>query len=192
LIGESRPPLAVPFSAAILPELFGIIAQALMPQPDRPEIPNRSLFRQPEVCEIAHIQPYVLRSWEAEFPDLGFTKQEGGPRVYRRADVERVLRLKHMLFVEGLTLAGARRKLLDEQPPGHSDAPSRTELRALLGSDARERILLVKQGLMEIATLLSKTPGVALEQGFELKSLELPRSRAKTHRPAKPVKKKKR
>ena len=35
------------------------------------EIPNRALFRQPEVCEIASIQPYVLRSWEAEFPDLG-------------------------------------------------------------------------------------------------------------------------
>ena len=42
------------------------------------EIPNRSLFRQPEVCEIASIQPYVLRSWEAEFPDLGVAKAEGG------------------------------------------------------------------------------------------------------------------
>ena len=42
------------------------------------EIPNRSLFRQPEVCEIAQVQPYVLRSWEAEFPDLGVAKTEGG------------------------------------------------------------------------------------------------------------------
>ena len=75
------------------------------------EIPNRSLFRQPEVCEIAQVQPYVLRSWEAEFPDLGVAKTEGGPRVYRRADLEFVLRIKHLLFVEGLTLAGARRKL---------------------------------------------------------------------------------
>src|SRR5580765_2261706 len=75
-----------------------------MPQLDSIEIPNRSLFRQPEVCEIARIQAYVLRSWEAEFPDLGVAKTEGGPRVYRRADVERVLRLKHLLFVEGLTL----------------------------------------------------------------------------------------
>ena len=71
------------------------------------EIPNRSLFRQPEVCDIAQVQPYVLRTWEAEFPDLGVAKTQGGPRVYRRADVERVLRLKHLLFVEGLTLAGA-------------------------------------------------------------------------------------
>jgi hypothetical protein len=55
------------------------------------EIPNRELFRQPEVCALASIQPYVLRSWEAEFPDLGVAKTAGGPRVYRRADVERVL-----------------------------------------------------------------------------------------------------
>ena len=87
-----------------------------MPTVDPVEIPNRSLFRQPEVCEIAKVQPYVLRSWEAEFPDLGVAKTAGGPRVYRRVDVERVLRLKHLLYVEGLTLAGARRKLSEEQP----------------------------------------------------------------------------
>jgi len=120
------------------------------------EIPNRSLFRQPEVCEIAQVQPYVLRSWEAEFPDLGVAKTEGGTRVYRRADLERVLRLKHLLFVEGLTLAGARRKLLDEQP---STAEEVAGLDELLRSDARERILRVKQGLREIATMLSKSPG---------------------------------
>ena len=82
---------------------------------DAVQIPSRSLFRQPEVCEIAQVQPYVLRSWEAEFKDLGVAKTQGGPRVYRRADVERVLRIKHLLFVEGLTIAGARRRLQDEQ-----------------------------------------------------------------------------
>ena len=90
-------------------------AGALLMPVSTVEIPNRSLFRQPEVCEIAQVQPYVLRSWEAEFPDLGVAKTAGGPRVYRRADLERVLRLKHLLFVEGLTLAGARRKLDAEQ-----------------------------------------------------------------------------
>ena len=86
-----------------------------MASADPVQIPSRSLFRQPEVCEIAQVQPYVLRSWEAEFQDLGVAKVQGGPRVYRRADVERVLRIKHLLFVEGLTIAGARRKLQDEQ-----------------------------------------------------------------------------
>ena len=119
------------------------------------EIPNRSLFRQPEVCEIAQVQPYVLRSWEAEFPDLGVSKTEGGPRVYRRADLEFVLRIKHLLFVEGLTLAGARKKLQDERPGAQSDGEGLDEL---LGSDARERILLVKRRLKEIAVLLAKKP----------------------------------
>jgi DNA-binding transcriptional MerR regulator len=147
------------------------------------EIPNRSLFRQPEVCEIAQVQAYVLRSWEAEFPDLGVAKTEGGPRVYRRGDVERVLRLKHMLFVEGLTLAGARRKLAGEHP---SDAET-AGLDALLGSDARERILEVKQGLRELAALLDRSPGE--EPGPALFDLSRPAARPK--RTAKSTNKKK-
>jgi DNA-binding transcriptional MerR regulator len=122
------------------------------------EIPNRSLFRQPEVCEIAQVQPYVLRTWEAEFPDLGVTKTEGGPRVYRRADLEFVLRIKHLLFVDGLTLAGARRKLQEEQPGAKTVSEGIEEL---LGSDARERIMLVKRGLKEIAVMLAKKPSPA-------------------------------
>ena len=131
------------------------------------EIPNRSLFRQPEVCEIAQVQPYVLRSWEAEFPDLGVTKSEGGPRVYRRTELEFVLRIKHLLFVEGLTLAGARKKLLEESARAEARATVE-ELDALLGSDARERILQVKRGLREIATMLAKAPS---EGGPEARSL---------------------
>lgn len=77
-------------------------------------IPNRPVFRAQEVCEIAGVPPYVLRGWEAEFPDLGTTKASTGARTYRREDVERVLRLKHLILVDGLTLAGARRRLMDE------------------------------------------------------------------------------
>lgn len=148
------------------------------------EIPNRSLFRQPEVCEIAQVQPYVLRSWEAEFPDLGVAKTAGGPRVYRRSDLERVLRLKHLLFVEGLTLAGARRKLEAEQAPTISEVPA--ELDALLGSDVRERLMEVKRGLRELQVMLSK-PSTAAPESFVLEPVVAPapvkkkeRSRKKT------------
>ena len=96
------------------------------------EIPNRSLFKAPEVCELAGLQPYVLRSWEMEFPDLGVAKREGGPRIYRRADVERVLQIKQLVFVEGLTLAGARRRLGESQTQ-EVDGPPIDEL---LGRDA--------------------------------------------------------
>jgi DNA-binding transcriptional MerR regulator len=157
-----------------------------MPPLDRVEIPNRSLFRQPEVCEIVQLQPYVLRSWEAEFPDLGVAKTEGGPRVYRRADVERVLRIKHLLFVEGLTLAGARRRLLEEQPA--ADSPSLKDVAELFGSDARERILQVRRGLRELSAMLARAPGGTVAE-FTLKVERVPKpspSRARV------IKKKKR
>jgi DNA-binding transcriptional MerR regulator len=148
--------------------------------PDAGQIPNRSLFRQPEVCEIAQVQPYVLRSWEAEFQDLGVAKVQGGPRVYRRTDVERVLKIKHLLFVEGLTLAGARRRLQDEQgtPP-----PDGGVLDELLTSDARERILSVRKSLRELSAMLSQRPGAAVEE-FMLEAPAAPRAVARKASPA--------
>ena len=164
-----------------------------MSPPDRVEIPNRSLFRQPEVCEIAQVQSYVLRSWEAEFPDLGVAKTEGGPRVYRRSDVERVLRIKHLLFVEGLTLAGVRRKLTEEGSDPRAEKASLQDVAALFGVDARERILQVKRGLREIASLLSRRPSASNNGTFELKSEPVrparPAQPAKTATPSSPHKK---
>src|SRR5437899_12956978 len=120
------------------------------------DIPNRALFKAAEVCELTRVQPYVLRSWEAEFPDLGVAKAAGAPRVYRRADVEQVLRIKHLLLVEGLTLAGARRKLDEETAPIAADAPIIDEL---IGQNARERLTAVKRGLQSILDLLSHAHG---------------------------------
>ena len=138
------------------------------------EIPNRSLFRQPEVCEIAQVQPYVLRTWEAEFPDLGVAKTAGGPRVYRRSDVERVLHLKHLLFVEGLTLAGARKKLATESGEPVSDGPN--DLDDLLGTDVRQRIASVKKGLKDLHVMLARQPQVAsaAPEAFELQEPPAP------------------
>jgi len=120
------------------------------------EIPKRALFKAAEVCDLAKVQPYVLRSWEAEFPELGIAKAAGAPRVYRRADVEQVLRIKHLLLVEGLTLAGARRKLEEETAPVAANEPAIDEL---IGRNARERLTAVKRGLRSILDLLSATRG---------------------------------
>src|SRR6266853_4772777 len=99
-----------------------------MPEPSlQVEIPNRALFKAAEVCDLVKLQPYVLRSWEAEFPELGVSKA-GGPRIYRRADVEQVVRIKHLLLVEGLTLAGARRKIEEELTPVGADSSMLDEL----------------------------------------------------------------
>ncbi|MCU1384638.1 MAG: hypothetical protein JWL71_3335 [Acidobacteria bacterium] len=128
----------------------------MMDTPAQVEIPKRALFKAAEVCDLAKVQPYVLRSWEAEFPQLGVAKTAGGPRVYRRSDVERVLKIKHLLLVDGLTLAGARRKLDEESAPVEADA---LEIEALIGENARERLTAVKRGLQSILELLTTTTG---------------------------------
>ena len=125
--------------------------------PVQVEIPKRALFKAAEVCDLAKVQPYVLRSWEAEFPRLGVAKSAGAPRVYRRSDVEQVLKIKHLLLVDGLTLAGARRKLDEESAPVEADAPV---FEALIGQNARERLTAVKRGLQSILELLTSTAGV--------------------------------
>ena len=119
------------------------------------KIPKRSIYKAAEVCAIAGLQPYVLRSWEAEFPDLGVEQPGGRLRVYRRADLDRVVRIKELLFVEGLTLGAARRKILKETPP--ADEGRQLPLEELLGSDTRARVEDVKAGLRSILSMLSES-----------------------------------
>ena len=102
------------------------------------EIPNRALFKAAEVCDLAKVQPYVLRSWEAEFKGLGVTRGNSSVRVYRREDVELVLRIKHLLLIEGLTLAGVRRRLDEESEPPLEDEVAVAEP-APLAKDTRTR-----------------------------------------------------
>jgi DNA-binding transcriptional MerR regulator len=145
------------------------------------EIPNRSLFKAPEVCEIAQLQPYVLRSWEAEFPDLGVTRAGAAGRVYRRHDLERVLRLKHLLFVEGLTLAGARRRLEEERVPlpelqDVDAAPPAAGTRARREQDTtlRRQLIEIRQGLQSLLAVLDRK-----EATFELRPQPHPPSKPK-------------
>jgi DNA-binding transcriptional MerR regulator len=123
-------------------------------------IPHRAVFRPQDVCEIAQVQPYVLRSWEAEFPDLGVSKSADGPRLYRRADVELVLRLKDLLFVDGLTLAGARKRLIEEgatSPAAASDADTITDedVAAFVDRQTLKGLHDVRQGLGWILNVLN-------------------------------------
>lgn len=121
---------------------------------DAVEIPNRSVFRAAEVCELAAVPPYVLRGWEAEFPDLGVSKS-GGQRVYRRADVERVLRLKHLILNDGLTLAGARKVMAEEgaTAPVAEDVEE-SEVAAMMDAAVMTGLRDVKDGLEWILNVL--------------------------------------
>lgn len=149
-------------------------------------IPQRALFKASEVCELLRIQPYVLRSWENEFKDLGVAKTPGGPRTYRRADVERALRIRQLVFQEGLTLAGARRRM--EQENSHTPTPEDESFAAAVAAVAasitptsipiapqpaaasidsavRERIDRVRADLRQLLTLLGGAPPHRLDAG---------------------------
>src|SRR2546423_5068027 len=77
-------------------------------------IPEKLFFKIGEVCELIKVQPHVLRYWETEFPMLAPQKNRAGQRVYRRKDVEVVLRIRDLLYEEKFTIAGAKKKLADE------------------------------------------------------------------------------
>ena len=115
---------------------------------------KRELFKAAEVCDVVQLQPYVLRSWEAEFPQLGQVPAGGGPRVYRKADIELVLRIKQLILDEGLTLSGARRRLEQDDDKGNGAALAMVE--DVVGNRVRERLKNVRNGLESILAMLSK------------------------------------
>jgi DNA-binding transcriptional MerR regulator len=115
--------------------------------------PKRELFKAADVCEVVQLQPYVLRSWEAEFPQIGQTPPGGGPRLYRRSDVELVLRIKQLILDEGLTLSGARRRLEEDSGENNGAAELVGEV---VGDRVRDQLRQVKSGLRSILDLLSK------------------------------------
>jgi DNA-binding transcriptional MerR regulator len=77
-------------------------------------IPDKLFYKIGEVCEHVGVQPHVLRYWESEFPMLAPQKNRAGQRVYRRKDLEIVLRIRELLYDEKFTIAGAKRKLAEE------------------------------------------------------------------------------
>ena len=81
-------------------------------------IPQKLFFRIGEVCDLIKVQPHVLRYWETEFPMLSPQKNRAGQRVYRRKDVEMVLRIRNLLYEEKFTIAGARKKISEELRKG--------------------------------------------------------------------------
>jgi len=75
------------------------------------EIPDQESFKLNEVCKLANVQPYMLRFWGTEFEQLEARKSGTGQRLYTRDQVELILEIRRLLFDEGLTIAGARKKV---------------------------------------------------------------------------------
>src|SRR5437667_878922 len=86
-------------------------------------IPDKLYFRIGEVAGLCRLPAYVLRFWETEFPQLKPVKSSTGQRMYRRKDVENVLRIKQLLYEEGFTIPGARQFLKSEGKGDKKQSP---------------------------------------------------------------------
>jgi len=79
------------------------------------------LYKPAEACRIAEVAPYVLRYWETEFPALGEGKEKGVAHLYSARDVKIIARIRELLYDEGFTVAGAKKRLEAEISEGRFD-----------------------------------------------------------------------
>ncbi|HEX3108624.1 MAG TPA: MerR family transcriptional regulator [Thermoanaerobaculia bacterium] len=122
---------------------------------------DKRLYKIGEVCRIADVQPYVLRYWETEFAALAPNKSGGGQRLYTQREIDIILRIKQLLYSEGFTIAGAKKKLEAEQaspePVAAVSAPPPTEApRSARDDKARAALVDVKRELNAILDLLGE------------------------------------
>lgn len=116
------------------------------------QIPEKLFFKIGEVAKITGIKPYILRYWESEFSIIRPEKNKTGQRVYRKKDVEKILEIKRLLYEEGYTISGAKKKILSE---------SRKINRQLTLNIDREElykrlIYSLKNDLISLSSLLKK------------------------------------
>jgi DNA-binding transcriptional MerR regulator len=123
-----------------------------MAEPSPAILPEKLYFRIGEVAELVGVEPHVLRYWEREFRTIRPTKSAKGQRVYSRRDVENLMRVRELLYKEGFTIAGAKKKLVrvgadaDEEqaagPDGQAHGPGPSGADAVR---AHEQLLAMRQ-----------------------------------------------
>jgi DNA-binding transcriptional MerR regulator len=103
---------------------------------------RKDCFKLSEVCRVTDTQPYVLRFWESEFPQLSPDQSSSGQRLYRKRDIEVVRRIKQLLYEEEYSLEGARKKLAHELARGKRARSARDGARKRTSSerDAPHRV----------------------------------------------------
>ncbi|MFN2443857.1 MAG: MerR family transcriptional regulator [Thermoanaerobaculia bacterium] len=127
--------------------------------------PAEKRFKIGEVCRMAGVQPYVLRYWETEFPPLAPGKTGGGQRLYTQREIDVILRIKELLYDEGFTIAGAKKKLeaeLDDSGALRPAEPEPVETAAKKkkgggrGTTGRAAVGKIRRELEEILEMLSR------------------------------------
>jgi len=84
------------------------------------EIPDKLFFKIGEVSKLTDVKSHVLRYWESEFPSLNPPKNRAAQRVYRKKDIETVLKIKQLLYDENYTISGAKKRLRGLRSEGKS------------------------------------------------------------------------
>jgi DNA-binding transcriptional MerR regulator len=82
---------------------------------------DSEIYRPADACRIAEVAPYVLRYWETEFPALSEGKDKAGTKFYTARDVRIIARIRELLYDEGFTVAGAKKRLEAEIAEGRFD-----------------------------------------------------------------------
>ena len=118
-----------------------------------PEIPDKLYFKIGEVAELLGVEPYVLRYWESEFPVLSPKKSGTGHRLYRRKDVELLLRIKHLLYEKRFTIEGAR-QTLHAEAKAPKPKPQRVTKRVQAELFGQDPLPEIRRELAEILQLL--------------------------------------
>ncbi len=96
------------------------------------ELPNKLYFKIGEVARLAGVEPHVLRYWETEFREITPAKSRSRQRLYRRQDVQKILKIKSLLYEERFTIDGARRRLREVGKNGPSLHDVKRELEEVL------------------------------------------------------------
>jgi DNA-binding transcriptional MerR regulator len=118
-----------------------------------PEIPDKLFFRIGEVSQIVGVEAYVLRYWESEFPGLSPRKSSTGQRMFRRKDVELLLRIKHLLYGQKFTIEGARKALLEKNKPAARPATPSVQPSLFASNPLPE----IRRQLQEILQMLTQS-----------------------------------
>ena len=82
----------------------------------RKKTPSKLYYSITEVAELTNVKPHVLRYWETEFKALRPKKNRAGNRTYRAGDIKLIRDIKRLLYDDGFTIAGAKKKLLEGKP----------------------------------------------------------------------------
>ena len=115
---------------------------------------EEKLYKIGEVCKVADLQPYVLRYWETEFPQLSPNKSGGGQRLYTRRELDIILRIKELLYKEGFTIAGAKKKLETDLIEAAAPAPVAEPSAPASPRLSSEGLARAKQELRELLEML--------------------------------------